>query len=285
MPSVSRLLCAVDLSEPSRQALRFAAALHSLIDGELTVLYVHSSTARHLDTSASSESELGKFVREALGSHASIRLLEPHGDPVTGILSSADELRSDVIIMGTHGRSGMQRLLLGSVAERVIRRSQTAVLVVPAGFRKSSATSATVAGVLCAVDFSDPSSTAVSYAASIAAAAHARFVMFHALEWSEEIDASSNPGDALPTSEDDALARIKTLLTEDVNASCTPQLIVGYGTAADEVLRMVRDHQIDLVVLGNRRRNPVDLAVFGSTAQKLIRGGTCAVLTVRAGKT
>jgi nucleotide-binding universal stress UspA family protein len=60
-----------------------------------------------------------------------------------------------------------------------------------------------------------------------------------------------------------------------------PELIVGYGTPADEVLRFVHERHVGLVVLGIRRRNPIDLAVFGSTTQRLIRDGTCAVLTVR----
>jgi nucleotide-binding universal stress UspA family protein len=60
-----------------------------------------------------------------------------------------------------------------------------------------------------------------------------------------------------------------------------PELIVVYGTPADEVLRVVHERKVGLVVLGIRRRNPIDLAVFGSTTQRLIRDGMCAVLTVR----
>ena len=84
----------------------------------------------------------------------------------------------------------------------------------------------------------------------------------------------------LPSSEDDAIEGMKTLLTNEVLTRCAPELVVGYGAPADEVLRVVQERQIDVVVLGIRRRNPIDLAVFGSTARQLIRDGWCAVLAV-----
>jgi nucleotide-binding universal stress UspA family protein len=137
--------------------------------------------------------------------------------------------------------------------------------------------------VLCAVDFSEPSSRAVDHAASIAAAAGARLVLAHVLEWAEETDTLPGNGRSfLPSSEDDAIARLRELLTHDMRARCDPELVVGYGTPADELLRFVHERQVDLAVLGIRRRNPIDLAVFGSTTQRLIRDGACAVLTVRA---
>jgi nucleotide-binding universal stress UspA family protein len=113
-------------------------------------------------------------------------------------------------------------------------------------------------------------------------AARARLVLAHALEWSEELETTPNTGRRLlPSSEDDAVARMNELLSDEVRIHCAPELVVRHGPAADEVLRVVHERDVDLVVLGIRRRNPIDLAVFGSTAQRLIRDGACAVLTVR----
>jgi nucleotide-binding universal stress UspA family protein len=63
---------------------------------------------------------------------------------------------------------------------------------------------------------------------------------------------------------------------------CDPELVVGYGIPGDEVLRFIHERNVDLVVLGVRRRNPIDRAVFGSTTERLIRDGGCALLAVRA---
>jgi nucleotide-binding universal stress UspA family protein len=126
------------------------------------------------------------------------------------ILSTATAVVSDVIVMGTHGRTGLRRLLFGSVAERVVRRSPAPVVAVPPGVWRKPQSSIRLASVLCAVDFYEPSSRAVDYAASIAAAASARLVLAHVLEWSEEKEALPGSGRTLlPTSEDDAIGRFE----------------------------------------------------------------------------
>jgi nucleotide-binding universal stress UspA family protein len=279
MRVIRHLLCPVDLSDPSAQALRYAAALSSVVGGDLTILHVRAAEARRRDAEQQANASLEAFASNVIGVRPSSRLLERHGEPVTEILSAA--AASDIIVMGTHGRTGLRRLLVGSVAERVIRRSPSPVLVVPPGMGAKPQDSIRLASVLCAVDFSEPSARAVEYAASIAAAAGARLALAHALEWSEEAENLPNTGSPfLPSSEEDAIARLNQLLTHDMRVHCDPEFVVGYGPAADEVLRFVREGSVDLLVLGIRRRNPVDLAVFGSTTQRLIREGACAALTV-----
>jgi nucleotide-binding universal stress UspA family protein len=280
MQRIRHLLCPVDLSAPSAQALRYAAALSSVVDGDLTMLHVRSAGPHQPDAAATPETSLETFASNVLGSGRSIRFLERYGEPATEILGTAAAVASDVIVMGTHGRSGLQRLLLGSVAERVMRRSQTPVLVVPPGFRKDAHDRISLTSVLCAVDFSEPSRRAVDVAASIAATARARLVIAHALEWSEELETQPGDGRSLPSSEDDAIARINELLTSEMREGAGPEIAIGYGQPADEVLRTAHERHVDLVVLGIRRRNPIDLAVFGSTAQRLIRDDAFAVLTV-----
>ena len=282
MQTIRHLLCPVDLSEPAGRALRYAAALRSVLNGNLTVLCVReASSGQPGGTKKSSGPSLEAFAADAIVLEPSIRLLERCGEPVAEILSTAVDLSSDVVVMGTRGRTGLPRLLSGSVTERVIRRSSAPVLTVPPRWGQVARGSIRLDSVLCAVDFSEPSGRTVDYAASIAAAARARLVLLHVLEWSEETEALPGAGiTLLPTSEDDAIAGLNRLLTNEMRTHSAPEVIVGYGWPADEVTRIVEERQVDLVVLGIRRRNPIDLAVFGSTAQKLIREGWCAVLTV-----
>jgi nucleotide-binding universal stress UspA family protein len=280
MQTIRHLLSPVDLSTPSAQALRYAAALSLAVDGDLTVLYVRAAAPHQSDARESTETTLEAFVSNVIGSGFSGRLLERRGEPVTEILSSAAD--SDVIVMGTHGRTGLQRLLLGSVTERVIRRSRAPVLAVPPRLKKDAQGSIRMASVMCAVDFSETSARAVDYAASIAAAARGRLVLVHALEWSEEMETlPSTTRSSLPSSEDDAIAGMNELLTDEIRERSAPELVVGYGPAADELLRVGDERDVDLIVVGVRRRNPIDVTVFGSTTQRLIRYGSCAVLTVR----
>jgi nucleotide-binding universal stress UspA family protein len=282
MQTIRRVLCPVDLSEASARALRHAGALNSIVDGDLTVLHVQAAGGHQADSGKSPDASLEAFAAEVIALGPSTRLVERHGEPAAEILKAA-AAGSDVIVMGTHGRTGLQRLLLGSVTERVIRRSPVPVLAVPPRTGSEPEGDIRLDTILCAVDFSEPSVRAVEYAASIAAAAGARLLLAHALEWSEEMETlPDTSGSSLPSSEDDAIARMNELISSEIRAQCAPELLVGYGAPADEVMRFVHERHVDVVVVGIRDRNAIDMAVFGSTTQRLIRGGRCAVLTVRA---
>lgn len=187
---IRHLLCPVDLSELAGEELRYAAALRSAMNCELTTLYVRpaSSKPRSTGNAADSHLTLEAFASNVIGHERSIPLLEQGGDPVREILNAAVAVGADVIVMGTHGRTGLQRLLLGSVTERVVRRSPVPVLTVSLHGRTNAQRPFRLATVLCAVDLSEPSEHAVQYAAFIAAAAGARLVLAHSLEWSEEMD-------------------------------------------------------------------------------------------------
>jgi nucleotide-binding universal stress UspA family protein len=273
MQAITNLLCAVDLSDAAAQALRYAVALRSVLNGRLTILHVRPERPGPVDAS------LATFVSRVVAPEPSIQVVEGDGEPDREILGTVATIAPDVIVMGSHGRTGLQRLVVGSVADRVVRQSSVPVLTVPAAWRPPDAI--TIATVLCAVDLGEHSHEAVGYAAAIAAAAHARLVVSHVLEWSEEVETKPGPGTSgLPSSEDDAVAGLNRLLTDEIRARCVPEVALGYGYPADDVLRLVQERRADLVVLGIRRRNPVDLAVFGSTARQLIRRGPCPVLTV-----
>jgi nucleotide-binding universal stress UspA family protein len=138
------VFCAVDFSRPSRAALRTAAALARMAHGRLTVMFVNdpllaaAAAAAH-DARASSEESraaLERFVVAVLPA-AALRPRRLHafatvGEPATEILRSARRYRADLIVLGTRGMGRMKRLLLGTTAEGVLRRTRIPVLAVPA---------------------------------------------------------------------------------------------------------------------------------------------------------
>jgi len=278
MVSSQRVLCPVDLSAVSEGALRHAAALAEWYDATLTVLFVRTG-----DRVTLTERHLAAFVDAALGAHAA-QLRVTDGDVVFEIVRSATALPVDLVVMGTHGVSGFKQLLLGSVTERVLREAPSPVLTVPPRVARQSPDAVSLATVVCAVDFSASSVRALAYAVSIARKAGGRLVLLHSLEWfDEEVAAPSQGGNTkgLPTSEEDARHRLEELLTADARA-CDPELVVGPGSPAAEILRVVRESDAGLIVLGVHGRNALDRAIFGSTSQRVVRESPCAVLTVRA---
>ena len=135
--------------------------------------------------------------------------------------------------------------------------------------------------MLCALHFAEGAERVVEYAVSVAATTGARLVLANVLEWAEESDRLPSPGaDGFPTSEDDAVARLETPITSEMRARCSPELAVGYGSPGHELLRLAKERGADLIVLGVRRRNALDLVLFGSTVRRVLRDAPCPVLTV-----
>ncbi len=281
MLPIKHVLCPVDLSAAAADALRYGTELSSVLHAELSVLLVGPGAP---DVRGDGDSpELAAFIAATVGSAVEPHRVHRHGQPTEEILRTSEAIGPGLIVMGSHGRTGLQRLLLGSVTEAVVRRSATPVLVVQRtspGLHGPPAVNV----VLCAVDFSASSIRAIEYAASLAATAGARLLLAHVLEWSEEHDPLASRGHHFPTSEDDAVTRLNELITEEIRTRCSPELALGYGEPGEELLRLLREHDADICVLGITRRNPIDLTVFGSTARRVIRDSGRPVLTVGAAK-
>jgi len=140
---LSHVLCPVDFSDLSARALRYAAMLARRVNARLTVVYAHSFSAPPYFTTGKledlerqfreslreAEAELRRFAQRETGNlDVDVQIVEAH--PVDAIRRAAREIGADLIVMGTHGRSGLNRLMLGSVTEGVLRESQVPVLTV-----------------------------------------------------------------------------------------------------------------------------------------------------------
>lgn len=241
MVRIVHILCPVDLSAVSEAALRQADALAAWYEADLTVLF-----AAQVKRVASAQYELAAFAAATVGVRAP-RLLVKQGGAVREIVRLASAIPADLVVMGTHGLSGVKRLLLGSVTERVVRESPCPVLTVPPRTTWRPTDVESLAMVVCAVDFSPSSARALDYAISVARKAGGRLIVFHALEWFDEEEETRHPGvdtKGLPTSEQDARQGLEELLTADARP-CEPQLVVGYGSPAVEILRLARSRKPD----------------------------------------
>lgn len=151
MATIATILCAVDFSEPSRQAAAYAQALALRLGARLVCLYVAPSVGtvdeRNLSGAAASQltdditagagQVMGVFVRENFpGQQVDARIVQ--GDPAQVLVATAAEVRADLLIMGTHGRKGLERLVFGSVAEKVLKTAGCPVLTVRPQFLERS---------------------------------------------------------------------------------------------------------------------------------------------------
>lgn len=307
MIQIRRILCPVDLSEYSRHALDHALAMARRYGSAVTILHVVPTlpAGAHLTAvegfppvaiaPASSDQVLGtlrQFAEVDAADGVSMEVLTRDGDVVREILELATAMPADLLVLGTHGRSGFERLALGSVAEKVLRRAGCPVLSVPPRAPDvSSATPVIYRRILCPVDFSEPAMLALRFASSLAQEADAHLTVLHVMEygmqeWPDLYDTfMTNTSISLQEFRKEceriSRERLELAVPDDVRRYCTVATVLAEGKPYREILRAAADGPSDLIVMGVSGRGALDLMVFGSATQHVVRMAKCPVLTLR----
>lgn len=297
---LERVLCAVDFSEFSKRALHHAEAFANWYDAELHVVHVQqavlSVAALELvppsavpqsveDVARTTAEALETFIREA-GVAVPARRAVLDGPIARSIASHAAEIRADILVAGTHGRSGFQHALIGSTAERLLHKAPCPVLTVPpAADEPGSADRVRLTHVLCGLDFSPSSLKGLALALSLAQEHGCRLSLVHVVEvLSEEealAQASQRVGDYVATRRANAKREIARVVPAEARSWCDVSEVVELGSPAAVLLRLAEDRAADMIVLGSQGRGPIGRALFGSTTQSVVRHATCPVLTAR----
>lgn len=287
-----KILCPTDFSPGSFHALKTAAAIASAHDAELVVAnvwYVPSMAyageapvpSDAVDQlAADSQRGLAEAVREAtaLGARrVSSRLLAGvPWDQLVATLSHGDGF--DLVVMGTHGRTGLARILLGSVAEQVVRHAPCPVLTVREG-----ASAGRFGHVLCPIDFSDHSRPALDLAASVAAPGGAGITLLHVVE----LPASYNEeplGEGVIQELDQSAARRLERCGDELRARIgvpvTTRTRIG-RPGAQILAALDDDPSFDLVLMGSHGRTGLSRLLLGSVAEQVVRHASCPVLVAR----
>jgi nucleotide-binding universal stress UspA family protein len=202
------------------------------------------------------------------------------------ILGQIDAAGGDLLVIGSHGRTGLQRLLLGSVAEKLLRSADCPVMVVPHGLPGAARPEVRFARILCPVDFSTASGHALTYAFALAQETAAHLTLLHSIEVPPELRArlatlrELNIDQLHAEAEADALLRLRALVPASVRQSCTVETIATEGAAYRQILTTADAQASDLIVMGVTGRGALDLAVFGSNTARVIQHAQCPVLVV-----
>lgn len=297
MVRLTAILCPVDLSDCSRHAFDHALALARSYHARLTVMEVRWPLIPPVAYPAAAEvfpvpmavagdiEELREGLRRfaAHGAEAGVEmdLQVREGAVVPTILEEAHRIGADLIVMGTHGRSGFDHLLLGSVTEKVLRKAECAVMTVPPADR-TAAPARAHRTIICAVDFSPLAGRAVDYALSLAQQLHARLLLIHVIEWPSERPMSGSDEREIDALRVGARRKLHALVPQEARALCETEDVATLGRAHEEIVRIARQRDADLIVLGVHGRSALDVAMFGSTANQVVRHATCPVVTVRS---
>lgn len=288
------VVCALDFSEGSEAALIQAADFAERIHGRLHL--IHSSSAfrsnyGHMDTGVSLEKTLAERVRQfaidVLGGPDAFDVIGPEivarqgeyaGD---AIREYAEEVNARYIVVGTHGKRGIRRFLVGSVAENVVRNARCAVLTVP------NTTARTHAGpdapILVPVDFSDHARKALARAKEIGRVFSAPVQLIHVLDDGVipgfYLAGGLIPVHDVPTLHDYADDHLRQFDAEVGGAGATGYHVCG-GRAHREIPRYAAEIGAGLIVMATHGLTGIEHAVVGSVTERTLRYAECPVLSV-----
>lgn len=294
MPGMA-ILCAVDFSDTSALALACAREIADHHAQPLTIVAVGdpllaAAEQVHVgrDATVGLRQALDEFVEarigrgRAQGQHLVVRT----GDAVDEILRVAGEAHAQLIVLGSRGRTGVQKAVFGSIAERVLRGTSLPVLVVPPAFADSSRhVMGSLREVLVPVDFHDHAIDDARVAARIARASHARLHLLHVVQAGDASrwnllppSAAAHVGERLAGSLDgpaeQATAALQRL-ADALELEPAPSIAVVDGRVAEQVTDVARRRPVDLVVMGlcGQGRGRI-----GSTAYRVLSTSSVPVL-------
>jgi len=308
MTEIQRILCPIDFSDFSRRALDHAVAIARWYESTITLLHVctvvpvaaYAPGSGVLPSAVLTPDDrdallvaMKRFAESEAGANTAIEFDIVEGSTTAAILAKADAIAADLLVMGTHGRSGFEHLVLGSVTEKVLRKAACPVLTVP----RSAPDVVPVPPVLfkrivCAIDFSDCSMHALNYAMSLAQEADAHLTVIHVTELPPDVPREAHENvladprslrEYVALAEEDRRGRLQDAIPDSVRAYCAVDTVLATGKPYQEILRVAEEQKADLLVVGIHGRGAVDRLLFGSTAQHLVRQAPCPVLTLRKG--
>lgn len=288
--ALKNILFLTDFSEPSAVALPYAAMIARAYGAKVTALHVivpsvdtymtSEMSATLLDAQEdAAKTEMGRVEAEFAGLPRETTVERNVGvwPALSTILQKGE---SDLIVLGTHGRTGMKKLVLGSTAEEIFRRASVPVLTIGPAVRTGGHNGGRFQCVLFATDFNSVSSIAASYAVSLAQENQSRLVLLHVLPTPK----AGKGNKSVDLSVAEALHRVEDLLPRDAELWCRPELVVEHGQASGQILATAERCGADLIVLGVRGMDTLTGLVTRAeraTAYEVIAHAPCPVLTAR----
>ena len=275
------VLCPTDFSSQSAIAVKFAASIAGRIGAELKLMFaVEHDVPPYFTNSQIDEISAGlarsgdadvenlrQFMLEHLGPDTKASLTVVEASAPSAVLEEFEKTNTVLIALGTHGRSGFEKLKLGSVAETVLRESTCPILTV--GPNVKVVDSAEIKRIVCPVDFSPESENSLRYAAEIAGLFDAELLVIHVAAKQESSD------------DDEDLSALCSWVPTETKGRCKLQELVRRGDVSEEILREAIDSSADLIVIGVSHGTFSD-ETLGEKTTEILRDASCPVITVSA---
>jgi nucleotide-binding universal stress UspA family protein len=289
MVRFQKVLCPVDFFNPSRRALDYAVKFAANYDALVHALHVvapvipaaYGAPFSVQDLTADLEKEarrlLGKLQAEAAKSGVPVTTEVRLGDIDIEIRHAVESQKADVVVMGTHGRRGFERLVMGSVTERMIRHCPVPLITVGPG-RKAGAAPPEIRRILVTTDFSEGTADAMDCALSIAQECQAKVTLLHVVH-DIAADISGKYREPLWRGIETELQK---LVPEEALDWCDVETRVDAGLPYVFIPRFLQSGKFDLLVMNIHGKSMLDRALLGSTAERTVRAAAeiCPVMLI-----
>ena len=291
-----KILVPVDFSDCSNKALEYAILFGEKYGAALTLFHVVAlfqedvgETERMQELEEIVKRQEEKIRKQMSGSKekvtargVSVNTVIQRGiNPADTILEFLDEQDFDLVIMGTHGRTGLKHVLQGSVAEKVVRLSPVPVLTIHREVQKYDFND-----IVVPIDFSAHSLKAVEYATDLAQTFNSRLYFLHVIE--QEIHPSFYAAGVTSIFEIDhdlkerVVQNMQEFVEDFLDESMTTEYVVREGKAHREIVEFAKEKGMDLIVIATHGLSGLEYLLLGSTTEKVVRWATCPVFTVKS---
>jgi len=287
MINIKNILCPVDFFPASDAAVNYAAGLAANYDAAVHLLHVVTPVPAGvyeyaIDTAAlvksveeSSKDEMNKLVARLKGMGITAKTEIVVGDVYDEIKGSIEVLKPDLIVMGTHGRRGVERWFMGSTTEKLLRHSPVPLVTISA-IGENVFNVPRFQRILVTTDFSDGTPDALAYAFSVAQENESQVTLLHVLH-----DVSADLSGKYRDSLINGLRRqLDDMVPAEARNWCDIVTRVETGVPYRIILRTIEDERPDLLVMNIHGKGMLDRALLGSTAERVVRAASCPVMMI-----
>src|SRR5262245_14879642 len=287
MVTIKKILCPVDFFPASDAAVNYASGLAANYAAEIHLLHVITPIAAGAFEYAYDTTEMMKSLEEASAREmdelaAKVKIAGVVvatelrvGDVYLEIKSAIEDIKPDLIVMGTHGRRGVERWFMGSTTEKLLRHSPVPLITINERGEKSIRP-ARLRRILVTTDFSEGTTDALAYAFSVAQENESQVTLLHVLH-DVSADLSGKYRNSLI---EGLLKQLDDLVPAEARNWCDIETKVETGVPYRMILRTVENDRPDLIVMNIHGKGMLDRALLGSTAERVVRAASCPVMMI-----
>jgi nucleotide-binding universal stress UspA family protein len=281
---INNILFLTDFSPVSTAALRHALSAARRFEAKVYVTHVLEpplvappSAAFYEAAREEAEKKFDALLNEGELNDVLHEIILSEGPPSRVVEEIVREKRIDLIVVGTHGRKGFRKMMLGSVAEEIYRKASCPVLTVGPENPANPESEMSPQRILLATDLLDRAHRACDYAIAMALRHASELILLHVIEDQQVSDFGRAEQQRLAS-----LARMEGLIPAETPLASKPKLVVARGHAADEIPRTAREYKADLIVIGLHGGERMGAYLPGTVAYRVICQAPCPVLTIPA---